>query len=53
MCAPLFCPAVVNATLGLPTDWQPQALLTLGWPAGPGRPAQRAPVATRTLWIND
>ena len=53
MCAPLFCPAVVKATLGLPADWQPQALLTLGWPAGPGRPAQRAPVATRTLWIND
>lgn len=53
MCAPLFCPEVVKATLGLPADWQPQALLTLGWPAVPGRPAQRASVATRTLWIND
>ncbi len=33
MCAPLFCPDVVSATLNLPDDWQPQALLTLGYPA--------------------
>lgn len=32
MCAPLFCPAVVQATLALPTTWQPQALLTVGYP---------------------
>jgi len=33
MCAPLFCPDVVSAALDLPADWQPQALITLGWPA--------------------
>jgi F420 biosynthesis protein FbiB-like protein len=33
MCAPLFCPDVVSETLNLPADWQPQALLTLGYPA--------------------
>ncbi|MCA0453310.1 MAG: nitroreductase family protein [Chloroflexi bacterium] len=33
MCAPLFCPDVVKATLNLPDDWQPQALLTIGYPA--------------------
>ena len=33
MCAPLFCPDVVDETLELPADWQPQALLTLGYPA--------------------
>lgn len=33
MCAPLFCPDVVQAALGLPDDWQPQALLTMGYPA--------------------
>ncbi len=33
MCAPLFCPAVVRQTLALPEDWQPQALITLGYPA--------------------
>lgn len=33
MCAPLFCPDVVRETLDLPEDWQPQALLTVGYPA--------------------
>jgi len=33
MCAPLFCPDVVKDALSLPDDWQPQALLTLGYPA--------------------
>ncbi len=33
MCAPLFCPDLVVETLALPTHWQPQALLTIGYPA--------------------
>jgi F420 biosynthesis protein FbiB-like protein len=33
LCAPLFCPDVVRATLDLPLDWEPQALISLGWPA--------------------
>lgn len=33
MCAPLFCPDVVKTSLSLPNDWQPQALITLGYPA--------------------
>lgn len=33
MCAPLFCPETVKATLELPDDWQPQGLITLGYPA--------------------
>lgn len=33
MCAPLFCPTVVQTALALPTAWQPQALLTVGYPA--------------------
>ena len=33
MCAPLFCPDLVVETLELPTHWQPQALLTIGYPA--------------------
>ena len=33
MCAPLFCPDVVKEALSLADDWQPQALLTMGYPA--------------------
>jgi len=44
MCAPLFCPEVVRAALSLPADFEPQALITLGWPDAPGkRRARKAP----------
>jgi coenzyme F420-0:L-glutamate ligase / coenzyme F420-1:gamma-L-glutamate ligase len=46
MCAPLFCPDVVAAALGLPEDWEPQALLTVGEPASAGKPPSRRPVET-------
>jgi F420 biosynthesis protein FbiB-like protein len=32
-CAPLFCAGVVRRALGLPADFVPQALLTIGYPA--------------------
>lgn len=41
MCAPLFCPETVAATLQLPRDWEPQALLTLGFAAEAGKPYRR------------
>jgi coenzyme F420-0:L-glutamate ligase / coenzyme F420-1:gamma-L-glutamate ligase len=41
MCAPLFCPDVVTEALGLPKEWEPQAIVTLGRPAAPGKPATR------------
>lgn len=41
MCAPLFCPEAVSAALNLPADWEPQALITLGYPANNGKPASR------------
>lgn len=40
MCAPMFCVHVVQDVLRLPTAWEPQALLTLGWPL-PGKTARR------------
>ena len=33
VCAPLFCPDTVRQTLELPPDWQPQGLITVGYPA--------------------
>ena len=44
MCAPLFCPEVVRDALQLPADWQPQALVTIGVPEGPGRQRARRPL---------
>lgn len=41
MCAPLFCPETVRATLGLAPDWEPQMLITLGYPAGEPKPFRR------------
>jgi F420 biosynthesis protein FbiB-like protein len=49
MCAPLFCPDVVVETLGLPGDWQPQALITVGY-AAEERHKTRQPVATCVLY---
>jgi coenzyme F420-0:L-glutamate ligase/coenzyme F420-1:gamma-L-glutamate ligase len=49
MCAPLFCADAVRQSLDLPADWEPQALVTFGYPAGPGKPASRRPAAERSL----
>ena len=43
MCGPLFCPDVAQRILALPPDWQPQGLLTLGYPASPGKLKPRKP----------
>ncbi|HYB11261.1 MAG TPA: nitroreductase family protein [Alphaproteobacteria bacterium] len=41
MCAPLFCQSTVAEALALPPGWEPQALVTLGWPADGGKPVTR------------
>lgn len=38
MCAPLFCPREVHSLLGMPEDWEPQGLITMGRPSGAPRP---------------
>jgi F420 biosynthesis protein FbiB-like protein len=53
MCAPLFCPDVVRTSLGLPDDWEPQALVTLGRPAAPGRDRTRISADETIVWIED
>lgn len=50
MCAPLFCPQTVSAVLALPSDWEPQAIVTLGYSADPGKPFKRRPVSEVTRY---
>lgn len=49
MCAPLFVPALVRAALDLPVAWEPQAILTLGYPVEE-KEKERAPMAERVVW---
>lgn len=51
MCAPLFVPALVRDTLSLPADWQPQGLITLGYP-DQTRKKTRVPVSECTLYLD-
>lgn len=44
MCAPLFCSEAVIGALELPQEWQAQALVTVGYPVGVGKPAMRRPL---------
>jgi len=44
VCAPLFAPETVQHTLGLPGEWQPQALLLVGYPAKNPTQRQRRPL---------
>lgn len=49
MCAPLFVPDLARRVLDLPADWEPQALITLGYPAESKR-KERAPLDSRVVW---
>lgn len=52
MCAPLFCPDVVAKTLELSADWEPQGLITLGFPADAGKARPRLPVGEVTRYLD-
>ena len=49
MCAPLFCPDVVQENLALPQDWQAQGIISLGYPAQE-RTKTREPLESRLIW---
>jgi F420 biosynthesis protein FbiB-like protein len=50
LCAPLFTPALVRETLGLPDDWEPQGLITLGY-AAETREKNRLPIDAKTKFL--
>jgi len=41
MAAPMYCPEVVRRVLDLPAQFVPQALVLMGYPAGPGKVRKR------------
>lgn len=49
MCAPLFCPDVVRDALALPDDWEPQGIITMGYPAQE-RQRERKALETSVMW---
>jgi F420 biosynthesis protein FbiB-like protein len=53
MCAPLFCPDVVQASFDAPPAWQPQGLITLGVPADAGRERPRKPLEAFVRYAAD
>lgn len=50
LCAPLFVPDTVRAGLELPPDWEPQGLITLGYPDGPAKVRTRNPLEAVVAW---
>ncbi|MBA3530991.1 MAG: nitroreductase family protein [Ardenticatenales bacterium] len=50
VCAPIFCVSTVQRSLALPTDWEPQGLITLGWPADEGRNREKKAIENLTLY---
>ena len=49
LCAPLFVPALVREVLGLPGHWQPQAIMTVGYPAEE-KTKERVPLTNSVIW---
>ena len=49
MCMPLFAPDGAREALDLPADWEPQTLITLGYPAEEARPKVIEPFGLRAV----
>jgi F420 biosynthesis protein FbiB-like protein len=52
-CAPLFCQETVKEILKLPKEFEPQALITVGYPAEKPKAPQRKPlksIARKNYW---
>jgi F420 biosynthesis protein FbiB-like protein len=50
VCAPLFVPELVQSQLDLPLDWQPQGVVTLGYPAEQ-KEKTRVPLGERVKFL--
>lgn len=52
MCAPMFCPELVQDELNLAPHWIPQGMITLGYPLNQGKPFSRKSLSDVTLFID-
>lgn len=53
LCAPMFCPDTVRTALDLPLHWEPQGMITLGYPANAGKPFVRRSISEVALILDD
>jgi F420 biosynthesis protein FbiB-like protein len=51
-CAPIFCKSAVRQALNLPDDVEPQAVITIGYPAEKPNPPPRRPL-TETAFLDE
>jgi F420 biosynthesis protein FbiB-like protein len=49
--APLFCPDIVNDQLRVHTEWEPQALITMGYPDEAAPPKDRKPLSDVVTYV--
>ena len=50
MAAPLYCPDAVREVLRLSSDWDAQALITIGYPADEGKRRERVDFHAKTIY---
>lgn len=50
-CGPLFAPEAVRTSLAIPSQWEPQALIFLGYPAEIPEPRPRRSVEAVTVFL--
>ncbi len=51
-CAPIFCKSAVRKALKIPDDVEPQAIITIGYPAEKPNPPPRRPLK-ETVFLNE
>lgn len=51
ICWPLFAPAETQQALGLPPEWEPQAMLFLGYPRDHPEPPSRKPLSEIVRYV--
>jgi nitroreductase len=51
VCAPLFAPHTIQRVLNLPSEWQPQGLILIGFPSRVPEPRPRRNVGELAVFL--